>query len=184
MTVFPTICRRIHSCPLRRSFSQATLAFVYFALIPAVTAAQDKTDTAVAPGCGPRDAKLEVKTDRAKHPLGKPDPGKAIVYFLQDDSYFLGVPRPTTRFGIDGNWVGATQRNAYFYTYVDPGEHHLCAGWQSFVGFTSGSDLAAAHFTAEAGGTFFLLPATAMTGNAVQQKCSSRRSIAMRLNFS
>jgi hypothetical protein len=45
--------------------------------------------------------------------------------------------------GLDGEWVGATQRNSYFSLSVDPGEHHVCA--------TEGGQLFAfAHFTAEA----------------------------------
>jgi hypothetical protein len=94
--------------------------------------------TAVAPGCGVENIKFDVQSNKSQHPFVKPVPGKALVYFLQDDTYFESRPRPTTRFGIDGAWVGATQSNAYFYFAIDPGEHHLCAGWQSFVGLTAG----------------------------------------------
>ena len=125
-------------------------------LLPAIAIAQDKpVASATAPGCGTENVKFEVKTERSQHPLSKPEPGKALVYFLQDDTYFLSRPRPTTRFGVDGSWVGATQSNAYFYVSVDPGEHHICAGWQSFVGVYTGQTSAAAHFTADAGGTYF-----------------------------
>jgi hypothetical protein len=112
---------------------------------------------AAAPGCGAESTKFDVKTDRSQHPLAKPEPGRALVYFLQDDAYFQSAPRPTTRFGLDGNWVGATQANSYFYVSVDPGEHHLCAGWQSFVGFNVARKSAAAHFTAEPGGVYFFV---------------------------
>ena len=136
---------------------KAVFAF-FLALLPAVAAAQGKPmPTAAAPGCGIDNVKFDVQTDRSQHPLAKPEPGKALVYFLQDDGYFLSRPRPTTRFGLDGNWVGATQANAYFFVSVDPGEHHVCAGWQSFVGFTTGQKSAAAHFTAEAGNAYFFL---------------------------
>ena len=114
-------------------------------------------EAAAAPGCGAESTKFDVKTDRSQHPLAKPEPGKALVYFLQDDAYFQSAPRPTTRFGLDGNWVGATQANSYFYVSVDPGEHHLCAGWQSFVGFNVARKSAAAHFTAEPGGIYFFV---------------------------
>ena len=83
-----------------------------------------------APGCGDPRIKFDVTSARSRRPLPKPEAGKAIVYFLQDDSEFNSHPRPTTRFAIDGIWVGATQSNAYFYVSVDPGEHHICAGWQ------------------------------------------------------
>lgn len=138
---------------------KSTLALL-FVVLPAFAVAQDNPmtpATAAAPGCGTFDVKFEVKTDRSQHPVVKPGPGKALVYFLQDDAYFQSIPRPTTRFGLDGNWVGATQSNAYFYVSVNPGEHHLCAGWQSFVGFSSGQGIAAAHFTAGAGNTYYFL---------------------------
>ena len=133
----------------------SALLLFLFAFAATSFAQNAPTETAAPPGCGAENTKFDVKTDRSQHPLVKPEPGKALVYFLQDDTYFQSVPRPTTRFGLDGNWVGATQANSYFYASVDPGEHHLCAGWQSFVGFNVARKSAAAHFTAEAGGVYF-----------------------------
>jgi hypothetical protein len=104
-----------------------------------------------APGCGSEDVKFAVKTESKQHPMPSPEPGKALFFFLQDDAKFDSRPRPTTQFGIDGTWVGATQANSYFYVSVDPGEHHLCANWQSFVGAGPIRSTAALHFTAEAG---------------------------------
>jgi hypothetical protein len=112
---------------------------------------------AAAPGCAKDDVKFDVKTDKRQHPFAKPDPGKAIVYFLQDDTEFLSVPRPTTRFSLDGAWIGATHTSSYFYVAVDPGQHHLCAGWQSFVGLTAGQKSAAAQFHADPGGIYFFV---------------------------
>ncbi len=133
----------------------SALLLFLFAFAATSFAQNAPTEAAAPPGCGAENTKFDVKTDRSQHPFVKPEPGKALVYFLQDDSYFLSVPRPTTRFGRDGNWVGGTQANSYFYASVDPGEHHLCAGWQSFVGFNVARKSAAAHFTAEAGGVYF-----------------------------
>jgi hypothetical protein len=115
------------------------------------------TEIAAAPGCGTANTKFGVKTNSSQHPLAKPEPGKALVYFLQDDTYFQSVPRPTTRFGLDANWIGATHSNSYFYISVDPGEHHICADWQSFVGLNVGQKSAAAHLTAVEGQSYFFL---------------------------
>jgi hypothetical protein len=118
--------------------------------------AQNKlADTAVAPGCGADNAKFAVKTDDDKHPAAEADPGKAIVYFIEDDSSFESLPKPTTRAGVDGAWVGATHGNSYFFFSVDPGEHHLCASWQTGIILGQGHKAAAAHFTAEAGGVYY-----------------------------
>jgi hypothetical protein len=136
---------------------KTSVFFLLFAFTTIAFAQSTPPGTAVPPGCGAESTKFDVKTDRSQHPLAKPEPGKALVYFLQDDAYFQSAPRPTTRFGLDGNWVGATQANSYFYVSVDPGEHHLCAGWQSFVGFNVARKSAAAHFTAEPGGVYFFV---------------------------
>ena len=109
------------------------------------------------PGCGPSNIEFNVKTESKQRPAAAPDAGKAYVYFLQDDNSFLSRPRPTTRFGIDGGWAGATHSDSYFYIAVDPGEHHLCSSWQGFVGLGPQRREAALHFTADAGGKYYFL---------------------------
>ena len=105
-----------------------------------------------APGCGSYNVQFDVKTTDGKNPLPAPDSGKALIVFLQDDARFQSMPRPTTRFGIDGTWVGATHSNSYFYISIDPGEHHLCANWQSKAVLIGPSrSTAAMQFVAEAG---------------------------------
>jgi len=134
------------------------LAVLLLTFATGAFAQSSPTPTAVAPGCGTADTKFDVSTSNSQHPMAKPDPGKALIYFLQDDTYFDARPRPTTRFAIDGTWIGATHGNSYFYLSIDPGEHHLCANWQSYLGPTglgTGLDTAAARFRAEAGGIYF-----------------------------
>ncbi|MGB9199074.1 MAG: DUF2846 domain-containing protein [Terriglobales bacterium] len=112
-----------------------------------------------APGCGDANTKFAVKSDKSdkdQH-AAKPEPGKALIYFLQDDSDFNSHPRPTSRIGIDGAWVGAMQSNSYFFYSVDPGVHHLCASWQTTVGPGSSHKSAAAHFTADANGVYYFV---------------------------
>jgi hypothetical protein len=111
-------------------------------------------DMAGSPGCGDPNAKFEVRTDSAQHPA-QPDPGKAQVYFIQDDSNFASFPKPTTRAGLDGKWVGATHGNSYLSFSIDPGVHHLCASWQFAVILGKGHMTAALHFTAEPGGVYY-----------------------------
>ena len=111
--------------------------------------------TAVPPACGAAGAKFEVKTDGERHPVTEPEIGKALVYFLEDDSEFGSVPKPTTMASVDGTLVGATHGNSYFYFSVDPGEHHLCARWQTRVLLNLDIQTAAAHFVAAAGGVYY-----------------------------
>jgi hypothetical protein len=133
--------------------SLLALCVMLAAFLPTTMSAQG------APGCGADDVKFDVSAEKPRQPIGKPDMGKALIVFLQDDDQFGSRPRPTTRFGIDGTWIGATSANSYFSVTVEPGEHHLCAKWQNFVGFTFGAGMntAAAHFTAEPGGIYFFV---------------------------
>jgi hypothetical protein len=111
--------------------------------------------TRFAPGCGPSKDQFEVKTDKRQSPAAQLDAGKALVYLIEDDTNFLSNPKPTTRVGMDGAWVGATHNNSYFFFPVEPGEHHLCASWQSRVILGAGYKTAVAHFTAEAGSVYY-----------------------------
>jgi len=103
-------------------------------------------------GCGPVNVKFEVKPSKGKNPA-QPDPGKALVYFVEEDIN-LNFVTHTTRIDTDGHPIGATYGTSYFSFSVDPGVHHLCATTQ-FGPSTDDSETAVAHFTAEAGGVYY-----------------------------
>jgi hypothetical protein len=125
------------------------------ALLPLSAFGQEKqAPIAGAPGCGDDTVKFEVKTAAEPNDTA-PGPGRALVYFIEDDSNFESFPKPTTRAGVDGVWVGATHGNSYLAFSVDPGVHHLCASWQFGVILGKGHQTSAAHFTAEAGGVYY-----------------------------
>jgi len=105
--------------------------------------------TASTTACGPENSNFNVKPDDSQHSLAQPEPGKALVYFIQEkaaDSF--GV---TTQIGLDGTWVGANKNSSYFAVSVDPGEHHVCANVQSFRGHRMGL----VHFTAQVGMVYY-----------------------------
>jgi len=132
---------------------KTTLIFFLFA---SPVLAQNKfADAAIAPGCGAEDARFDVKTHKGQHPIAQPETGKALVYFIEDDSEYGGLFGPTTREGLDGMWVGATHGNSYFYVSVAPGEHHLCASLQPVGDSDKTQTRAVAHFTAEAGNVYY-----------------------------
>lgn len=132
------------------AFSSCILVFPLFAF-----AQSQPAPAAGAPGCGPGDARFEVTTGKNQNPPSKADTGKALVYFLQDDTNFNSRPRPSTLLGLDGQWIGATNGNSYFYFTVDPGEHHLCTNWQGFSFLGKTRTAGALRFTAEAGGVYY-----------------------------
>jgi|SRR6185369_5203533 len=131
------------------------LALVMF--LAQLAFAQSQTASPTAAGCGPAEVKFKVLRDQKNHSAGQPESGKALVYLIQDDTQFLSRPRPTTRVGIDGIWVGATQSQSYFYVSVEPGEHRVCASWQSFVGAPVAHSSAAVHLTAVAAHTYYFV---------------------------
>lgn len=136
------------------------------ALLPLSALAQDKqAPDSGAPGCGDNNVKFQVKTTAEPNytPAG---PGQALVYLVEEDSNFDSIPKPTTRVGVDGVWIGATHGNSFLVFSVDPGVHHLCASWQSgkshpsvglLIGASTGfpDKSSAIRFTAEAGGTYY-----------------------------
>ena len=132
-----------------------TLAFL--ALASAVLGyGQDANSSgAGAPGCGPAKQKFEVTASKQTPTPAVSDPAKATIYVIQDDGDFDSTPKPITRIGVDGQWIGATRTDSYVRASVDLGEHHLCSSWQNFVGFGMGMKTAALHFSAEAGKTYY-----------------------------
>jgi len=135
---------------MRKRFCVAFFAFFAAALS---TIAQNQAAAArTAAGCGPSSVLFDVKTDDSKHPVGQPEDGKALVYFLVD---FLNAP--TMRVGMDGKWVGASDGKSYFFFTADPGEHNVCTEWQSST-FKKSSERVgeAMHLTFEPGKTYYI----------------------------
>ena len=91
----------------------------FLSLLSCCAFGQDKAAIAAAEaGCGPEDLEFSVTTDESQHPAPAPENGKALIYVVQNAGTF--------KFGTDGKWLGALKRGTYFYTSVEPGEHHLC----------------------------------------------------------
>ena len=121
----------------------------FIVLLFAASAFAQESSAVATSACGPNAGSFQVKLDASQHTLAQPDPGKALVYFIQEkgsDSFAV-----TTRIGIDGAWVGANKNSSYFAVSVEPGEHHVCASVQSFRGHPVGF----VHFTAEAGNIYY-----------------------------
>jgi hypothetical protein len=124
---------------------------IFLSALP-VLAQDDATAARTAAGCGPSAEMFNVQTTDSKHPVAQAEQGKALVYFFVD---FLTAP--TMRVGVDGSWVGANNGKSYFFFPVDPGEHNVCAEWQSGT-FKKSSERVgeAMHLTTEAGKTYYM----------------------------
>lgn len=141
---------------------KAALVVIFFA---ASALAQDRVALKAAEAaCGPKDIRFEVKPDAA-HPTPQPDPGKALIYVIEDlgqcpdcevggHVFSTNVNQALTKVGMDGAWVGANQGSSYFFFAATPGEHHLCITWQSRLE-TRSRAFAMANFAAEEGKVYY-----------------------------
>jgi len=130
--------------------------FMFLALLIAMPVfGQDQaTDLRTAAGCGPSKTQFSVKTDRTLHVVTQPEPGKALVYVIEQGRPEGGEAKVTVRVALDGNWMGANYGESYLSFAVEPGEHHVCVDWQSSR--KSRQKLSGAvELTAEAGKTYY-----------------------------
>ena len=144
---------------------KAALVMIFFA---ASAFGQEIPVAAAESACGPADTQFTIKTTDGLQSLRQPEPGKALVYVIEDQkmSYVRSV---TSRVGLDGAWVGANRGNSYLFFSVDPGEHHLCADWVSdFV--AGGRVVALAPLTAEAGKTYYFRARTIAGASSLGEK--------------
>jgi hypothetical protein len=113
-------------------------------------------DLRVEAGCGPSNIKFDVTTARNQPQISEPEPGKALVYIVEDVKNPSAMPfgQVTTRVGLDGSWVGANHGQSYMRFSADPGERRVCADWQSSLKSLQRLS-GAATLNAEAGKTYF-----------------------------
>jgi hypothetical protein len=92
-----------------------------------------------------------------------PQPEKALVYFFHEAGISGGglIAYPTTKYGLDGDWVGADHGDSWFAVAVDPGEHHVCTSLQTSV-FQERVELG--QFTAEAGKSYYYRTRLVLSG--------------------
>jgi Protein of unknown function (DUF2846) len=122
-------------------------------LLLATSAFAQQTPAPLPAACGPAHTTFDAD-EQTNSPAPKPpEAGKALVFFIQDDGPGGSYQHYTIKLGLDGTWAGAYKHNSYFAAQVDPGERHVCANVQSSS--VAGQILALAHFTAEAGKTYY-----------------------------
>jgi hypothetical protein len=109
-----------------------------------------------AAACGAQPANYSVKHVTGSSVPMQPSPGKAIVYIIET---MPGIPTITNKvnIGLDGHWLGATDRGTYISFVVDPGVHHLCAAYQGKAASMQQDDqILLFHLDAKAGKTYYL----------------------------
>lgn len=129
------------------------MKIAWMCLLLAVPALAQQPTAPIPAACGSNTTAFEVTVDPSQHTLQQSGAGKALVYFIQDDGPDGNHQHFITKVALDGAWVGAYKNNSYFAVSVEPGVHHVCARVQSKSRI--GDTLALAHFTAEAGKTYY-----------------------------
>ena len=124
---------------------------VIFLLASSAFAADNPQLANATAACGPKDAKFSVSKAPGQPTMPQAEPGKAIVYVIEDPKWNGFVP-PTTRVGLDGAWVGANRGKTYIVFSVSAGEHHLCTDWPRVLGKRS---VAVAKLDAEQGKIYY-----------------------------
>jgi hypothetical protein len=132
-----------------------SFALLLFSL-PALAADQSQRVPAVPAACGPDNVRFDVKSTAGESPALQPEPGKALVYVVEQyDRPRNELGKPTVRVGMDGSWVGANRSTSYLSFSVEPGEHHLCSDWQSIPLTIAPLRPSLAILTAEPGQTYY-----------------------------
>ncbi len=134
-----------------RRFLGAIVLCFFLGAIPALAT--------VLPGsCGKDGVTFAVKTQKNQPAPAPPPAGKARIVFVENLEHNSGLCikcKVTARVGVDGAWVGADYGDSHFSYTVDPGEHHLCADWQSALGRLRQRKVGLASFNAEAGEVYY-----------------------------
>jgi hypothetical protein len=123
-------------------------ALAVLLLSASVSATAQTADAIYKQACGPLQARFVVAPAKGQPPAA-PEPGKALVYFIQKGN----APDFTTRVGLDGAWAGVLEHDSYIFVSVAPGEHHACAATLN----RKRPEVELVNFTVEAGKTYYYL---------------------------
>ena len=140
---------------MMRMFTKQTLSAIL--LFAGLAAAVPALAAVLPDSCGSDGTTFSVKTKKDQPAPAAPEAGKAQIVFIENFAQNNGACidcKVTTRVGVDGAWVGADHGNSYFAYGVPPGEHHLCADWQSALGRLK-KKVGLASMDAEAGKTYY-----------------------------
>jgi len=122
-----------------------------------VSAVCARAKTILPDACGDDKVIFDITTQKNQPAPPPPAAGMAQIVFIETLEKTWGCitcGTPSTRYGVDGTWVGANQGKSYFTLDIAPGEHHLCVGWQSVFGHLK-EMVGLASFTAEAGKVYY-----------------------------
>lgn len=114
--------------------------------------------TVLPDACGKGNVNFSVTTQPGAAAPDNPKTNEAQIVFIETiEKEGMGLCigcGVTTRFGVDGSWVGANNGGTYFVYDVPAGEHHLCANWQSRLSMFN-KNVGVAEVNAEPGKVYY-----------------------------
>jgi len=129
------------------------MKMMLFALAVSTSMAAAQSSSIAKNACGPAGERISDSEPKSNQKGTSPEPGKAVLYFIEDDGLSGNHQHYTIKIGMDGKWAGKYKGNSYFAVPVDPGEHHLCANVQSAS--SVGTIVALAHIKAMPGESYY-----------------------------
>jgi hypothetical protein len=138
---------------MKRMTTRFAVLLLCASLLPAVQSLA-KSKTILPDACGDDSIQFDAKEEKDNPALTVPDDSKALIVFIETMPGER-MMQSTTRFGIDGAWVGATKNTSYFTRSVSPGEHNLCASMQSAPSREKKAFTHVASLTAEPGKVYY-----------------------------
>jgi len=138
---------------MKRMPARFAVLLLCASLLPTVQAV-GKSKTILPDACGDDSIQFDAKQEKDSRALTVPDDGKALIVFVETmpGEHMM---QSTTRFGVDGAWVGAGKNDSYFTWSVPPGEHNLCASMQSAPSRGKKAFTHVASLTAEQGKVYY-----------------------------
>jgi hypothetical protein len=127
-------------------------------------------------GCGPQNERHNIVKSNER-PTPEPQAGKALIYIVWPGTW---KKLPTSRLGINGQWVATIQDGNYAFTEVDPGVLSLC--WIGVPASLRVSRIARPSPTSilrlpvEANQTYYFEGGTQFGGNPVLQQVTAERA--------
>jgi hypothetical protein len=118
--------------------------------------------TVLPDACGDVKTKFEISEKKDQPPPAGPEDGKALLVFVGTvpTSHFASLP--PIRYGLDGQWAGATKEKSYFAVSVAPGLHHVCAAIRGGMSLHL-NNAVPLDVTVEAGKTYYFEAETVVT---------------------
>ena len=134
--------------PFRMAALKSLLAGLL--LCASLLAAAQARASKLPDACGDGKVNFDVHTESHQPPPARPAAGWAQIVLIEDQNHVHATYGDTTvRYGLDGEWVGASKGKSYFVVALNPGVHRLCASMQDV------SNVELATVTAEPGKVYY-----------------------------